>query len=497
MNLLKKADVERVKRAPSFAESVIVIGMLVVLIGVGYIGLKWPVNPILILASMFATIMAIRCGWTWQELQDSISKKFSSIVIIILMNFLIGATISALIYAGTIPYMVVTILKIINPSQIYFATFLSCALFSLVTGTSWTTAATIGLAMFGVAVGMGADVRIVVGSIVSGAIFGDKLSPLSETTNLAPLCVGTTVFEHIHSMLYTTIPTAIICAIFFYMLGAKEAGSNVMPETATALINEMSSMYNWNVIVLLPFLIILGGAIVQAAAMPTMVIATTVAVFIGVFYQGISAPDALNALLSGMKVSYLGVEDAETLSKVTVSILQRGGMNAMAGTNVTVCCGYVYAAIVGAVGFIQTAMRPVINLCRGNQVKLITATLLSDGLILSIAGSSYPAHIIVSEIYKEEYFEQGLDPKVLSRTLEDVGTMCTPLVPWTASGAYYIGLFGVAGYGAAGYLKFALNCWLNPIAAIVLAITGIGMFKMSEAKKADELAKLREEAVCN
>ena len=195
-----------------------------------------------------------------------------------------------------------------------------------------------------------------------------------------------------------------------------------------------------------------------------------------------------------MKVSYLGIEHADVLSKATLSIVQRGGMSGMGSTNITVCCGFVLASIMGAVGFLQTAFAPIINLCKGKRVRLIISTLFTDFVIMACAGSSYPAHIIVSEIYKREYFEQGLDPKVLSRTLEDVGTMTTPLVPWSASGAYYIGLFGVAAYGVGGYCKYALNCWLNPIAAIILAITGIGMFTMSAAKKAEMLKALDDEA---
>ena len=228
--------------------------------------------------------------------------------------------------------------------------------------------------------------------------------------------------------------------------------------------------------------------------MPSLCIASFAAVFVAIFYQQANISNVLNAFMSGMNVSYLGIEDSSVLSSATLSIVQRGGMSGMGSTNITVCCGFVLAAIMGAVGFLQTAFAPILKLCNGKRVRLIVSTLFTDFVIMSCAGSSYPAHIIVSEIYKREYFEQGLDPKVLSRTLEDVGTMSTPLVPWTASGASYIGLFGVAAYGAGGYCKYALNCWLNPLAAIVLAITGIGMFKMSDAKRKKLLEELDAEA---
>ena len=494
LDLITPSKEQKIKRAPTFAESIIALIILVGLIGVGYVGFGWPVNPMLMLASLIFVFMGFRCGWTWEGLQNAIVEKFKSVTVIILMNFLVGGTIAACIFCGTIPYLIYLIFKVINPNQIYLWSFISCCIFSVVTGTSWTTAGTIGLAMFGAGLGMGADPAMLVAAIVSGAIFGDKLSPISETTILAPLCAGTTIYEHIYSMLFTTVPTAIICAIFFFIAGKNMGGGAELPEVALTVMEELSSLFKFSPIVLLPFILIFCGSIFKWGNMPSLCIASFAAVFVAIFYQRGNVTDILNAFMSGMKVSYVGIEDSSLLSSATLSIVQRGGMSGMGSTNITVCCGFVLASIMGAVGFLQTAFAPIIELCKGKRVRLIASTLFTDFVIMACAGSSYPAHIIVSEIYKREYFEQGLDPKVLSRTLEDVGTMTTPLVPWCASGAYYIGLFGVAAYGAGGYCKYALNCWLNPVAAIILAITGIGMFKMSDDKRKRMLAELDAEA---
>ncbi len=491
--MAEKEKKVKVKRMPTFGESVFALVFLIVLIAVGYIGLGLPVNPLLMFASFIFVFMGFRCGWRWTELQDAIVEKFKSVTIIILMNFLIGGTIAACIFCGTIPYLIVLIFKIINPNQIYMWTFISCAVFSLVCGTSWTTAATIGLAMFAAGSGMGASEPILAAAAVSGAIFGDKLSPISETTILAPLCAGTDVYSHIYSMLYTTVPTAIICAIFFYICGRNLPSGAELPEVAVTTMAELESLFNFSPICLIPFVLIFCGAMLKWGNVPSLFIASVVAVFVAIIYQGGSMYNVLTAFTSGMKVEYLGVADSSIISSATLSILQRGGMSGMGSTNITVCAGFTLAAIMGAIGFLQTAFAPVLNLCKGKRVRLIVTILVTDAVIMSCAGSSYPAHIIVSEIYKREYFEQGLDPKVLSRTLEDVGTMSIPLVPWTASGAYYIGLFGVAAYSVNGYCKYALNCWLNPIAAIILAITGIGMFKMSDEKRKEMLAQLDAE----
>lgn len=494
LDLITPSKEPKVKRAPTFAESILALFILIALIGVGYIGFGWPINPMLMLASIILVFMGFRCGWTWDGLQNAIVEKFKTVTIIILMNFLVGGTIAACIYCGTIPYLVYLVFKIINPNQIYLWSFIACCVFSVVTGTSWTTAGTIGLAMFGAGLGMGANPAILVAAIVSGAIFGDKLSPISETTILAPLCAGTTIYEHIYSMLYTTVPTAIICAIFFFIAGRSIGSGAELPEVAVKVMEEFSSLFKLSPITVIPFLLMFCGSIFKWGNVPSLCICTFAAVLVAIFYQHADVTDVLTAFMSGMKVSFLGVEDSSILSSATLSIVQRGGMSSMANTNITVCCGFVLASIMGAIGFLQTAFAPIYKLCKGKRVRLIFSTLCTDFVIMAFAGSSYPAHIVVSEIYKREYFEQGLDPKVLSRTLEDVGTMCTPLVPWSASGAYYIGLFGVAAYGVGGYCKYALNCWTNPIMAVVLAITGIGMFKMSDAKKKKMLAALDAEA---
>ena len=432
----------------------------------------------LMLASIILVFMGFRCGWTWDGLQNAIVEKFKTVTIIILMNFLVGGTIAAYIYCGTIPYLVYLVFKIINPNQIYLWSFIACCVFSVVTGTSWTTAGTIGLAMFGAGLGMGANPAILVAAIVSGAIFGDKLSPISETTILAPLCAGTTIYEHIYSMLYTTVPTAIICAIFFFIAGKNIGSGAELPEVAVKVMEEFSSLFKLSPITVIPFLLMFCGSIFKWGNVPSLCICTFAAVLVAIFYQHADVTDVLTAFMSGMKVSFVGVEDSSILSSATLSIVQRGGMSSMANTNITVCCGFVLASIMGAIGFLQTAFAPIYKLCKGKRVRLIFSTLCTDFVIMAFAGSSYPPHIVVSELSSD----------IWNRTIS------THLVPWSASGAYYIGLFGVAAYGVGGYCKYALNCWTNPIMAVVLAITGIGMFKMSDAKKKKMLAALDAEA---
>ncbi|MDD5922958.1 MAG: Na+/H+ antiporter NhaC family protein [Eubacteriales bacterium] len=490
----KKEKKERVKRPPTFAESILAILALIVCIG-GGMTQGWPVQPMLVAGCVLVTLLAMRCGWTWKELEAAICVKFSSIVTIVLMNFLIGAIVASLLFSGTVPYLVTLIVKIMNPKFIYLITFLVCCLFSVVTGTSWNTAATVGIAMFAVAEAIGASLPITVAAIVGGASFGDKLSPVSETTNLAPLCAGTDVFSHVRSMLWTTLPAAVVAIIFYAILGMRGNMGTTTVDMGTKLSADLNTIFpHLNIICLIPALIIVGGLLFKGSAMPILTLSMISAVFIGVLVEGFKIGDAFAGMMGGMQLTYYGLPEnaADKVLDATSRILQRGGMNGMASTNITVCAGYVYAAIAGAVGFLQTAMRPMINIVKGSRVKLIFCTLLSDLIVIGCSGASYAAHIIVCEVFKKEYIDQGLQMRVLSRTLEDVGTMWTCFLPWTATGAFYIGLFGVNVWGHGGYGIYNINCLLSPVMAMILAITGIGMFKMTPEEQKAELDKYNE-----
>lgn len=484
----KKAE----KRAPTFIESILTVGVLVVLIALGFLVFNWPVAMMMIAAAIFAALMAMRCGYTWKELEKAISTKFASINSIILILFFLGAVVASFVYSGTIPYIVSIAIKILNPKLLYVVTFLACALMSSATGGSWSTAATMGMAMFGVAVGMNANLTVTAAAAICGSFFGDKMSPISETTNLAPLCAGSNLYEHIGSMLWTTVPTAVVCIVVYLLYGTSMTGGET-PETAVKMLESLNSMFKFNIILLIPFVIIIVAAIVKAPALPTMVLATISALLLGAWYQGFSFADGLNACLGGCTPASLGISDTSGYAPEAVSLVTKGGMKGMAGTIITVFSGYVFASIVSHVGFMQKAVSPILKICRKNRFTLVLGTLVTDGALMALGGSSYPAHIISGEMFRKEYAEMGIDARVLSRTMEDFGTVGSPLIPWTGSGAYMAGLFGIAAYGAGGFAPLAIQCWLTSIVALILAATGIGMYPMSEEKKKEVLEALEKE----
>lgn len=478
------------KRPPTLAESLIVLLFFVAIIMVGYIGFHLKVEVLMVLSAIFAAFMARRCGYRWPELENAICKKIYQASPAILVMWSIGIVIAALMFSGSIPMVIYYGLALIRPEHLYFGTFLICAIMSVVTGTSWGSAGTIGIAMMGVAAGLNVSLSITAGAVISGSIFGDKLSPLSETTNLAPLCAGCNVYEHIGSMLYTTIPPTLLSAAVFWVAGTHlKIESDELPATAVSIMDGLSEMFRWSPLLLLPFAAILICALLKLPPVPTMIGSALLALVIGVVYQGFDLSQGTNAMINGFQISdvYAG-----EVSEDVVTLLNRGGMVGMVGIIVVLYCGYTYVGIISHVGFLARAIRPIMNHIT-NQVSLIGGTLLCDFFVMACSGSSYPAHIVTAEMFKKRYLDMGLEPKVLSRTLEDVGTMMAPLIPWGASGAFYITTLGVPMFGRDGFALWSVNTYTNPLMAMILAVTGIGMFRMSAEKKAAELQKYEQQ----
>ena len=485
-----KQDKKPVKRPATFGEAVASILGMAIIIAVGYIGFGLRVEPLMICSAILAAFLAKRLGFKWSELEEGVCQKLIQATPAILIMWTIGMVIGTFMYSGSIPMIIYYGLMIINPQYLYVCAFLVCIILSTVTGTSWGSAGTIGVAMMGVAAGLGVPLHITAAAVVCGAIFGDKLSPLSETTNLAPLCAGTGLYKHIGSMLWTTIPATIISFFVFFFAGFTiQIESSELPESAVNTMNILNEMYDWNIVMLIPFIIILVCAFTKQPPVPTMVGASFAAIAIGAITQGFDLASGVAASVNGFTVDM--IYDSEVTSEVA-GLLNRGGMKSMVGIIIVIYCGYVYAAIISKAGFLETALRPVIK--RANsRVSVVTAALATDFIILCCAGSSYVAHIMVGEMYKKSFIKNGMDLRVLSRSMEDVGTMMAPLIPWGASGAFYIATLGVPIFGEGGFAPWAFNTWLNPIIAIILAATGIGMYKLTKEQQDEELAKLEAE----
>ncbi|GAA0103828.1 Na+/H+ antiporter NhaC [Paraclostridium sordellii] len=470
------------KKKPTVLQAITPILFMIVALAVGYGYLKMKIEPIMVISAFFAAIIALKLGYTWEEMQKSIIDKIASALPATLILWSVGFLIGSLMFAGTVPMIIYYGVQLINPKFILVTAFISSALLSLVTGTSWGAAGTIGVAMMGIAGGLGVSLPATAGAVVAGAFFGDKLSPLSDTTNLAPMAAGSELYEHIKHMLYTTLPAAIVSLIVYLFVGFKTSGADMAtPELVTTMTTQLDSMFNFNIVLLMPIVFVILGSVRKWPTIPTMLGTSIFTIILGVAVQGFSLVDGFSALVGGFDVTMTGYvgEVAEEVLK----LINRGGVASVTSTTVLIFCAMGFAGIVSVSGMLDVVLELLMSKVKST-FGIILSTIVSCFTVAFVTGSSYLSILIPGELFKDVYPKKGLSPKNLSRTLEDSGTVIVPLVPWSAAGAYMASTLGVS---TMEYLPWAVLNYTGIIFAIILAATGFGISKIDN--KGKELAK--------
>ena len=462
---------ERVKRKPTTAQALfpIVFMFVILAVGYGYMGLK--TEFLMILAGLAAGVMAYYLGFSWKEMLDAVIEKIGSAMPATLILWSVGLLIGGLMFCGAVPMIIYYGVQLVNPKFMLVTAFFASALLSVVTGTSWGAAGTIGVAMMGIAGGLGVSLPATAGAVVSGAFFGDKLSPLSDTTNLAPMAAGSELYEHIAHMLYTTIPATIIALIAYFVVGLKTTGSLVRPESVEIMMDQLHSMFTFNPIILLPFVLVIAGSFLKWPTIPTMVISSFLCVVLGIVVQGFSLVDGTTALISGFDLTMTGFK-GEASAEV-IKLINRGGVNSVTGTTVLVFCAMGFAGIISVSGMLDKVLELLLKKVKST-AGLVGSTIAACFTVALTTGSSYLTILVPGELFKDAYKKKGLAAKNLSRTLEDSGTVLVPLVPWSAAGAYMAVTLGV---DTLSYLPWAIMNYTGIVMAIVCAVTGFGIAK--------------------
>lgn len=476
---------ERVKKKPTLTQGLIPILFMVISLTIGVGILKIKTEPVIILSTFFAGTIAWRLGYTWDDMQAGVIEKISRALPATLILWSVGLLIGSWMYSGTVPMIIYYGVEIVNPKFLLVTAFLISAILSTITGTSWGSAGTIGVAIMGIAGGLGAPLAPVAGAVVGGAYFGDKLSPFSDTTNLAPIAAGSELYEHIKHMLYTTIPAMIVSLIVYFIVGLGTSGSASTPETVIQLQNQLDGMFNWNIILLLPVVIIITGSLLKLPTIPTMLGTSLLTVVIGMIIQGFSLQDGFISLIDGFNVSMTGFQ-GEVDSAVT-TLINRGGVVSVTSTTVLVFCAMGFAGILSVSGMLDVVLEELLKHVK-TAGGMILSTIAACFTVAFVTGNSYLSILIPGELFRDAYVERDLHPKNLSRTLEDSGTVIVPLIPWSAAGAYMATTLGVP---TVEYLPWAVLNYTGIIFAIILAFTGIGITKLSPGEK----KKIQEEVL--
>lgn len=451
------------KRIPSVAESI--IGLLLVSAAV-LIGLKLGIGSqmALFLGAIVAILVALFFRVPWSEIQATFYKTMSDSLIPIVILMIVGVTVGAWIIGGTVPSLMYFGLKLVSPKIILPLTFVLCAFMAVFTGTSFGSIATMGLALTGVAMGMGMPVPMVVGAVVSGAWFGDKLSPMSDSTNLASAMTGVNLYTHIGSMMWTTIPATIITIVIYTVIGLGYSTENVDMSNINLMLTTLDETFNISIVAIIPAIMML---VVSVLKIPAILGLTGVAVFSIVFamlMQGESFTAVMTACYSGYK-SATGVALVDT-------ILTRGGLMSMMATVALVLIAGIMGGSLKASGVMDVFVEKILKKFIKSGKSLVITTMLYSYFILVISGSQPLGVVMGGPTFKDAYDEMDIDRKVLSRALADTSTVGSPLVPWSVGAAYTMGVLGVT----AAYVPYAFLCYIIPVFTVLTAVTGIGMW---------------------
>lgn len=429
----------------------------------------WGGDPhlaILAAAVCAGAVAMLGLGYTWAELEEGVVETIKMAMGAILILMIIGMIIGTWILAGIVPTMIYYGLQILTPSIFLVATTLICAVVSLATGSSWTTAGTVGIALVGVGGGLGMPLGLVAGAIISGAYFGDKMSPLSDTTNLAPAMAGATLFDHIRHMIFTTGPALIISLVLYGFMGMKYAGQSLNAEGIQVLLDGINTSFNITPILLLAPVLVIAIVIMKVPAIPGLIGGT----FLGGLFAWIFQGAGMSAIIGA---AHYGFESATGIEALD-SLLSRGGLNGMMWTVSLILIAMTFGGILEKTGMLEVIASELLKLAKSTG-SLVVATILTIIAMNLLAGDQYLAIVIPGRMFKDIYAERGLAPKNLSRVLEDAGTLTSPLIPWNSCGLFMSGTLGVA---TAAYAPYCFLNILNPIISIFYGFTGITMEKL-------------------
>lgn len=467
-------------QSPSLTDALIPVFSLLLLLALAvyYFGddsSSGPNQIALMLCAGIACLVGLKNGYRRQAIEQGIVKGISLTLGAILILLAVGSLIGTWLLSGTVPTMIYFGLQILSPQYFYVSCCLICALVALCIGSSWTVAATIGVALMGVATGLEASLPITAGAIISGAYFGDKLSPLSDTTNLAPAIAGTELFTHIKYMLWSTVPSFIIALVVFIILGLSE-GTDSSNNTMNSLLVDLQKEFHIAWYLLLPLAVTLFLALRKMPAFPAIGIGAITGAICAVLFQqplilSLAEPNttAMHAnVMVIWRTMYAGIS-LNTGNNLVDSLLSGGGMGSMLNTIWLIITAMTFGAIMERVGLLAKLVESLLKFARSTG-SLITSTIVTAFGTNCIAADQYIAIVMPGRMFKQEFAKRKLAPENLSRALEDGGTVTSALIPWNTCGAYMQSVLLINPFEYAIYCVFN---WLTPIIGIILAFTGV------------------------
>ena len=440
----------------------------------------------LILSSALVCIVAALNGWKWNVMEKGMIAGINRSMQANLILLTVGMLVSTWKAGGIIPSMIYYGLNIINPSIFLVTACLLCSIVSLVIGSSYTTAGTIGVAMIGISIGLGIDPAMTAGAVVSGSYFGDKMSPMSDTTNLAPGVAGSNIFDHIRHMVYTVTPSYIIALVVFFILGRGAApNGEFQMEMKDVLQEAIQNEFVVSPLLILPVILLLVAVILKVPAIPAMFFS----VIMGLFCMGVVQHISFGDFFSIMHYGYESISADIPLSDdySVADVVGGGGFDGMLWTVSIVLCSMSFAGVLEVTGMLGQLVEAILKVAKTNGL-LVLATICTCIFVNLLTADQYLAIILPGRMYRQAFEDRKLKAKNLSRCLEDSATLTSPLIPWNVCGATMTGFLGQP---TAAYAKYAVLNYVNPIVSIIYGFTGFTMEKMTD-EEYEKLIEMRE-----
>lgn len=466
---------EKKVRTPSLVFASCILIVLLLWMAAGILLLSVDIRVLLIISIVVvAGVSYFYLGKSMNEIIESMTESVGSSANGLFFFIMIGMAVAVWMFSGCLPTIVYYGLDLLNPVIFLPMTFMLSSIFSLCTGSAWTTAGTIGVVCLGIGIPMGVPEAMTVGAVVSGAYFGDKMSPVSDSTNMAPLSAGTDVFTHIRAMLPITVPAYVISFIIYLVLSLGFDAGGADTHGAAELQAAIAEVFNVNIIVLLPLIIVLVGSVMRMPAIPTLMCGILTAVPTAMIFQKQSFGAILNAMASGVSL--------DIANPMVAKIVNRGGIDAMLSTLSLAIVAMAFGGLMARSGIFPVVINALVRKVNSPKVYPMI-TILTCMFLIVATGDNYVPLTLAGKLFDEAYDDVGLDRSMLSRNIEEGGTITAVLCPWASSAAYYAGVFGVP---TLVYLPYSFLNILTIILGCVLPLCGLTLItkeKVAEKRK--------------
>lgn len=448
------------KKTVGFGKALVVFICVFALILCGINVLGTSAHIPLVIATIVAAIAGVSSGFTWDEMEKGMSETIKASAPAILIMLIIGMVVGTWMLGGIIPTMIYYGLTWLSPKIFLFAACALCVMVSTFTGSSWTTMGTVGVALVGVGTALQVPLGMTVGAIISGAYFGDKMSPLSDTTNLAPAMAGTTVFTHVKHMVVTAGPSIIISLIIYAIMGFTVVKGTASMETIDLYMGTLKEFFTISPVMFIPPLCVLLMVIFKVPAIPGLIGVSALGGIFAAIFQKASLATILASMYTGVSMD-TGVAEINRL-------VNRGGLSSMLDTIALILIALAFAGVVETTGAVHAIIEKILSKAKSDKAMMTTAIFAT--LFTNFAtAAQYVALVLPGRMFREAFRERGLHPKNLSRILEDVGTICAPFCPWSTDGVYILATLGCATAAYAPYMFFSMLC---PIVSLICIWTG-------------------------